>query len=117
MSLWTASVDRAITPAQRLGDGDIRASSVRSDLAELPGGWLGRPMDPDALNTFSGFAAAGSLALVAAVLTALRERRHQRRADLDQVSLVPWQFLSAVFSLLAVILLATAAKLYFTAAG
>lgn len=71
-------------------------------------------MDPDALTTFSGFAAAGSLALVAAVLTALRERRHQRRADLDQVSLVPWQFLSAVFSMLAVILLATAARLYFT---
>ena len=74
-------------------------------------------MDPDTFSTFGttfgGFAAAGSIALVAAVFAALRERRHQRRADLDQVSLVSWNLLSAVFSMLAIILLATAARLHF----
>jgi ABC-type xylose transport system permease subunit len=71
-------------------------------------------MDPDTLTTFDGFAAAGTIALVAAAVSAWRERRHRQRADLDQVSLVPWNLLSAVFSMLAIILLATAAKLQFT---
>lgn len=70
-------------------------------------------MDPDTLTTFGAFAGAGGIALVVAVFAALRERRHQRRADLDQVSFISWSMLSAIFSMLAIILLATAAKLHF----
>jgi ABC-type xylose transport system permease subunit len=74
-------------------------------------------MDPDTLTTFGGFAATGIAALVAAILTGWRERRHQRRTNLDQVSIVPWNLLSAVFSMLAIILLATAVKLHFAPVG
>ena len=65
-------------------------------------------------NTFGGFAGAGGIALVASLFAALRERRDRRRANLDQISLFSWRLLSALFSMLAIILLATAAKVYFT---
>lgn len=73
-------------------------------------------MDIDSLSFFARFAGAGVLALLVAVLTALRERRDRRRHDLDRVSLVSWSLLSVLFSMLAIILLATAAKLYFSPA-
>jgi hypothetical protein len=74
-------------------------------------------MDFDSVSTFGGFAAAGGTALVASLLAALREHRHRRRTNLDRVSLVSWSLLSALFSMLAIILLATAARIYFTSAG
>lgn len=71
-------------------------------------------MDFDTIPTFGGFAAAGGIALVASLLAALRERQHRRRANLDSVSLLSWSLLSVLFSMLAIILLATAARAYFT---
>lgn len=71
-------------------------------------------MDFAAMPTFGGFAAAGGIALAASLLAALRERQHRRRTNLDQVSLVPWNLLSALLSMMAIILLATAARIYFT---
>lgn len=70
-------------------------------------------MDPDLSTTIGGFASAGGIALVVAAFAALREHRHRQRADLDRVSLVSWNLLSALFSILAIILLATAARLHF----
>lgn len=72
-------------------------------------------MDFDALTTFDEFAADGGIALVGAVLSTWRERRHGQRTGLDRASLVSRGLLSAMFSMLAIILLATAAKLHFTA--
>jgi Na+-translocating ferredoxin:NAD+ oxidoreductase RnfA subunit len=74
-------------------------------------------MDRDAQTTIAGFAAAGGIALIVAVVAALREGRHRRRADLDQVSLVSWSLLSALCSMLAIILLATATRLIFAPTG
>lgn len=71
-------------------------------------------MDFDSVSTFGGFAAAGGIALAASLFAALREHRHRRRTDLDSVSFVSWSLLSALFSMLAIILLATAARAYFT---
>ncbi|GEN98823.1 hypothetical protein NSE01_06560 [Novosphingobium sediminis] len=70
-------------------------------------------MDLDSLSTFSEFASVGAFALICGVLAGLRERRERRRRDLDRISAVPWQFISALCSMLAIICLATAAKVYF----
>ena len=71
-------------------------------------------MDFDSISTFGSFAGAGGIALAASLFAALRERRDRRRTNLDEISLVSWRLLSALFSMLAIILLATAAKVYFT---
>lgn len=70
-------------------------------------------MDFDTLSYTTEFAATGVLALVIGLLAGLRERRERRRRDLDRISTVPWGLLSVLFSLLAIILIATAAKTWF----
>jgi multisubunit Na+/H+ antiporter MnhB subunit len=70
-------------------------------------------MDFDTLSYTAEFAATGLVALVIGVLAGLRDRRERRRRDLDRISTVPWGLLSALFSLFAIILLATAAKTWF----
>ena len=70
-------------------------------------------MDIDSVSYFAGFAGAGGLALVAALFAIWRERRDRRRSNLDRVSLVSWHLLSVLFSMMAIILLAKAAKFYF----
>ena len=70
-------------------------------------------MDFDSLSYTTEFAASGGIALVVGLLAGLRERRERRRRDLDRISTVPWGLLSALFSLLAIILIATAAKTWF----
>jgi hypothetical protein len=45
----------------------------------------------------------------------MRERSDRRRRNLDRVSIVSWGLLSVLFSMLAIILFATAAKFYFAA--
>jgi hypothetical protein len=73
-------------------------------------------MDTDSVSVFAAFLGAGLLALAAALLSALRDRSDRRRHDLDRISLVSWGLLSVLFTMLAIILLATAAKLYFSPA-
>ena len=70
-------------------------------------------MDTASVSYFSAFAGAGGLALTAALLAALRDRSQRRRRDLDRISLIPWGLLSVLFTMLAVMLFATAAKFYF----
>lgn len=70
-------------------------------------------MDIDSLSTMTEFASIGAVALVCGLFAGLRERGERRRRDLDRISAVPWQFISALCSMLAIICLATAAKLYF----
>jgi len=75
----------------------------------------GDMMDFDSISYFAAFAGTGTIVLVAALVAMLRERAQRQRRDLDRVSLVPWGLLSVLFLLLAIILLATAAKVYFAA--
>lgn len=75
------------------------------------------PVDFDTVSDFAAFASAGGLALGLALLAVWRERRDRGRAELDRVSLVSWNLLSVLFSMLAIILLATAAKFYFAPGG
>jgi hypothetical protein len=70
-------------------------------------------MDFDSLSYTAEFAAMGCGALVIGLLTGLRERRERRRVDLDRISPVPWGLVSALFSLLAIILIATSARAWF----
>ena len=78
-------------------------------VGEAPGDM----MDLDSVSYFTGFAGAGTTALIVALFAMLRERGQRRRRDLDRVSLVPWGLLSVLLLLLAIILLATAAKVWF----
>jgi multisubunit Na+/H+ antiporter MnhB subunit len=71
-------------------------------------------MEFNSVSYFAAFAGTGATAVVAALFAMLRERAQRRRRDLDRVSLVPWGLLSVLFLLLAIILLATAAKIAFT---
>ncbi|WP_295527911.1 hypothetical protein [Novosphingobium sp. Chol11] len=70
-------------------------------------------MDFDDLSTFARFLSAGSAVMVLAVAAAIADRMQSRRRDLDRISTVPWGFLSVIFSMMAVILLSTAAKAWF----
>ena len=70
-------------------------------------------MDFDSLSYTAEFAATGAAALVIGLLAGLRERHERRRRDLDRISPVPWGMISALFSLLAIILIATAARTWF----
>ncbi len=70
-------------------------------------------MDFDSLSYTAQFAGAGVIALSVGLLAGLRERRERRRRNLDRISAVPWGFISALFSMLAIILLATAVKTWF----
>ena len=74
-------------------------------------------MDFDSLSYTADFASAGVIALAFGLLAGLRERRERRRRDLDRISTVPWGLLSALFSLLAIILIATAVKTWFAPSG
>ncbi len=71
-------------------------------------------MDFDSLSYTMAFGATGIVALVIGLLAGLHERRERSRRNLDRVSTVPWGLLSVLFSLLAIILIATAAKTWFT---
>lgn len=73
-------------------------------------------MDLDSLSTMTGFASVGAMALAVGLFAGLRERGERRRRDLDRISAVPWRSISALFSMLAIICLSTAAKLYFAGA-
>jgi hypothetical protein len=70
-------------------------------------------MDLDGLSPFAAFLGAGLAVLVLAAATTMADRMHSRRRDLDRISPVPWGFFSVIFSMLAVILLSTAAKTWF----
>lgn len=70
-------------------------------------------MNLDALTAFDEFLGAGLAVLVLAAVATIADRMQSRRRDLDRISLVPWGFLSVIFSMLAVILLSTAAKTWF----
>ncbi|WP_421846244.1 hypothetical protein [Novosphingobium sp.] len=74
-------------------------------------------MDLDSLSYTTEFAATGLLALAVGMVAGLRERRERRRPNLDRISTVPWGLISALFSLLAIILIATAAKAWFVPGG
>ncbi len=74
-------------------------------------------MDINSVSYLTGFASAGGLALAAALFAIWRERLDRRRHNLDRVSLVSWHLLSVLFSMMAIILLATAAKFYFAPGG
>lgn len=69
-------------------------------------------MDFDSLSTLSEFVATGIAALVCAIGSGLCERRERRRRDLDRISTMPWGLISVLSTILAIITLATAAKLY-----
>jgi len=73
-------------------------------------------MDIDSISYFGAFAASGALAALIALFAALRDRSQRRRRDLDRISPISWGLFSALFSMLAIMLLATAAKIYFTTA-
>ncbi len=73
-------------------------------------------MDFDSLSLMTEFAGVGAVALACGLLAGLRERGERRRRDLDRISAVPWRSISALCSMLAIICLATAAKLYFAGA-
>ncbi|OYU35816.1 hypothetical protein [Novosphingobium sp. PASSN1] len=70
-------------------------------------------MDLDSLSYFAAFAGSGGFAALIALLAALRDRSQRRRRDLDRISVVPWGLISALFSMLAIMLIATAAKIWF----
>ncbi len=70
-------------------------------------------MDADSVSYFAAFAGAGGIAMAAALFAALRDRSQRRRRNLDRVSLVSWGLMSVLFTMLAVMLFATAAKFYF----
>ncbi len=70
-------------------------------------------MDFDSLSYAVQFGAAGAVALAFGLLSGLREHRERRRRNLDQISIVPWGLISVLFSILSVILIATAAKAWF----
>ena len=70
-------------------------------------------MDIDSVSYFAAFAGAGALAVIVALFATLRERTDRRRHNLDRVSLVSWGLMSVLFSMLAIMLFATAAKFYF----
>ncbi len=70
-------------------------------------------MDLDSLTAFDQFFGAGVIVLALAVVATLADRMHSRRRDLDRISPVPWGFFSVILSMLAVILLSTAAKTWF----
>ena len=72
-------------------------------------------MDFDSITPAMQFAAAGAAAMVVALFAGVHERRERRRRDLDRISAVPWALISVLASMLAIILLATAAKSYFAA--
>lgn len=74
-------------------------------------------MDIDSVSYFAAFASAGGLALAVALIAIWREHSDRRRTNLDRVSLVSWHLLSVLFSMMAIILLATAGKFYFAAGG
>lgn len=73
-------------------------------------------MDFDSLSYMTGFASVGAVALMCGLVAGQRERGERRRRDLDRISAIPWQLISAICSMLAIICLATAAKLYFAGA-
>ncbi len=70
-------------------------------------------MDLDSLSYMSEFAGIGAAMLAFGIFAGLRERGERRRRDLDRISTVPWGLLSVLSSILAIIALSTAAKLYF----
>ena len=70
-------------------------------------------MDLDGLSTFAGFLGAGLAVLVLAVATTIADKMQRSRRNLDRISPVPWGFLSVILSMLAIILLSTAAKILF----
>jgi hypothetical protein len=70
-------------------------------------------MDFDDVSPFAAFLGAGLVVLALAIAATLADRMHSRRRDLDRISPVPWGFLSVILSMLAVILLSTAAKAWF----
>ena len=70
-------------------------------------------MDTDSVSYLAAFLGAGVLALAAALFATLRDRSDRKRHNLDQVSLVSWGLMSVLFSMLAIMLFATAAKFYF----
>ncbi|WP_421838891.1 hypothetical protein [Novosphingobium sp.] len=70
-------------------------------------------MDFDSLSYTAEFVGLGAIMLICGLLAGLRERRERRRLDLDRISAVPWGFISALCSMLAIITLSTAAKFYF----
>jgi hypothetical protein len=70
-------------------------------------------MDIDGLSAFAGFLSAGLAVLVLAVATTIADRMQRGRRNLDRISPVPWGFISVILSMLAVILLSTAAKIWF----
>ena len=81
--------------------------------------WMHPPvrnaMDFDSISPALPFAAAGAAAMAVALFAGVHERRERRRRDLDRISAVPWALISVLASMLAIILLATAAKSYFAA--
>lgn len=74
-------------------------------------------MDFETLSYPGLFAASGATMLAGALLAGLSERRERRRRDLDRISTMPWGLVSVLLSMLAIILLATAARAWFTSAG
>ena len=67
----------------------------------------------DSLSPALQFAAIGALALAVGVFAGYCERRERRRPDLDRISTVPWALISVLCSILAIILIATAARAWF----
>jgi hypothetical protein len=70
-------------------------------------------MDFDSFSYPMAFGTTGLVALVIGLLAGFGERRERRRRNLDRISTVPWGLLSVLFLLLAIILIATAAKTWF----
>jgi len=71
-------------------------------------------MDIESVSYFVAFSGAGVLSFAAALFATLRERSDRRRHNLDRVSLVSWGLISVLLLMLGIILLATAAKFYFS---
>lgn len=71
-------------------------------------------MDVENISYFSAFLGTGILAALVALFAALRDRSHRGRYNLDRVSIVSWGLVSVLFSMLAIVLLATASKIYFS---
>ena len=70
-------------------------------------------MDPESTSYVTLFGAVGALAIAVAFLAGVRERRERHRRDLDRISTVPWRLVSVLFSMLAIILTATAVRAWF----
>jgi hypothetical protein len=74
-------------------------------------------MDLEAPSYVTLFGAVGTLAFAVAFLAGVRERRERSRPDLDRISAVPWRLISVLFSMLAIMFVATAVRAWFTASG